>query len=154
MCGLRGLWTSQGFKVQTVSSVVFSSNSLQRLTFTQFWENCLTTTCWFPRVSQQTAKTKDSVKCTTASQRGVLLLPLRTHQQRTLWHVTSSRCVLTSTRKEASDPKPLGRRASLQFPDPQVPPLYCQHLWTEQRSLSRTFCEIHTTVTSKARRTS
>lgn len=45
------------------------------------------------------------------------------------------------SRKETSDPKPLGRRASLQFPDPQVPPLYCQQLWTEQRSLSRT-CEI------------
>lgn len=89
MLGPRGFWASQGFKVQTISSTVFSGRLLQCLTFTWFWENVLTITCWIPGVALQIAKTEVSVKCTSASQTGVLLPPLWSHY-RILWHMASN----------------------------------------------------------------
>lgn len=93
-CGIIARRQIMGYDVWTAwplnkprlqsSNCLLCSVFIQIVSVSQFWENVLTTTWWFPGVPQQTAKNQGSIEYTPASQTGVLL-PLWSHY-RTLWH--------------------------------------------------------------------
>lgn len=153
-----GVWAAwppeqaEASKFKLLNYAVFSSSSLQCLTFTQFLRKCSDNHTLIPRglLSKQGASSVLQLHRQVLSFSSPSLTLCFTYFG--TWVPADTWKEVSSARKKDLWPQTSWKEETSQK-DPQVPPLDCHQLWPEQKSISRAFCEIHTATTSKTPRT-